>query len=46
MKMNKSTLSIVYQLLQKAAQCNKPLAMLGWISAAMDIIEKELKNNS
>lgn len=44
--MNKSTLLIIYRLLQKATQCDKPLAMLGWISTAMDVIERELKKNS
>lgn len=44
--MKKSTLLTIYRLLQKATQCEQPLAMLGWISSAMDVIETELKNNS
>ena len=41
-----TTLAIIYKFLQKATQCNTPLAMLGYISAAMDVIEKHTKENS
>ena len=42
-EMNKNLLLTIYRLLQKACQCEHHLTTIGWVSSAMDIIERELK---
>lgn len=41
-----TTLTLIYRLLQKAITANTMASMTGYIAEAMDLIEKQMKNNS
>lgn len=41
-----TTLTLIYRLLQKAITANTQATMCGYIAEAMDLIEKQMKNNS